>query len=250
MEKIDYLKEFMAKLQSLDRSRSLTIVFKDFLTLCTCSLAQTIYRSDELEQKYLQTIKQYTKEQAEEFSKLLAFLVMALEEKYQDFLGEIFMRLNLGNSSIGQYETPYTVSKFMAEINFSELEISQKIANNHLITLSEPCCGSGGMIIAFAETMKEHNFNYQKHLYVEAIDIDEMSFMMAYIQLTLLGIPAKVIQGNTLTLKFQQVLYTPFYFLSGIEYKLQKINTNNKHELIETKNNNQKQNMQLQLFQL
>ena len=222
MEKIDYLKEFMAKLQSLDRSKSLTIVFKDFLTLCTYSLAQPLYRSNELEQKYLQTVKQYTKEQAEEFSKLLALLVSGLEDKYQDFLGEVFMQLNLGNSAIGQYETPYTVSKFMAEINFSEVEISQKIANNNLITLSEPCCGSGGMIIAFAETMKEHGFNYQKHLYVEAIDIDEMSFMMAYIQLTLLGIPAKVIQGDTLTLKFQQVLYTPFYFLNGIEHKLNR----------------------------
>ena len=243
MEKIDYLKEFMAKLQSLDRSRSLTIVFKDFLTLCTCSLAQTIYRSDELEQKYLQTVKQYTKEQAEEFSKLLAFLVMALEEKYQDFLGEVFMRLNLGNSSIGQYETPYTVSKFMAEINFSELEISQKIANNHLITLSEPCCGSGGMIIALAETMKEHNFNYQKYLYVEAIDIDEMSFMMAYIQLTLLGIPAKVIQGDTLTLKFQQVLYTPFYFLSGISYRLKQTKEKDVKQIQVIK-----ENMQLKLF--
>lgn len=243
MEKIDYLKKFMAKLQSLDRSRSLTIVFKDFLTLCTCSLAQTFYRSDELEQKYLQTVKQYTKEQAEEFSKLLAFLVMALEEKYQDFLGEVFMRLNLGNSAIGQYETPYTVSKFMAEINFSELEISQKIVNNHLITLSEPCCGSGGMIIAFAETMKEHNFNYQKHLYVEAIDIDEISFMMAYIQLTLLGIPAKVIQGDTLTLKFQQVLYTPFYFLNGVYAKLKQTKEKDVKQIQVLK-----ENMQLRLF--
>ena len=242
MEKIDYLKEFMAKLQSLDRSRSLTIVFKDFLTLCTCSFAQTIYRSDELEQRYLQTVKQYTKEQAEEFSELLAFLVMALEEKYQDFLGEVFMRLNLGNSAIGQYETPYTVSKFMAEINFSEHEISQ-IANNHLITLSEPCCGSGGMIIAFAETMKEHNFNYQKHLYVEAIDIDEMSFMMAYIQLTLLGIPAKVIQGDTLTLKFQQVLFTPFYFISGISYRLKQTKEKDVKQIQAIK-----ENMQLKLF--
>ena len=233
----------MTKLQSLDRSRSLTIVFKDFLTLCTCSFAQTIHRSDELEQRYLQTVKQYTKEQAEEFSKLLAFLVMALEEKYQDFLGEVFMRLNLGNSSIGQFETPYTVSKFMAEINFSELEISQKIVNNHLITLSEPCCGSGGMIIAFAETMKEHNFNYQKHLYVEAIDIDEISFMMAYIQLTLLGIPAKVIQGDTLTLKFQQVLYTPFYFLNGVYAKLKQTKEKDVKQIQVLK-----ENMQLKLF--
>lgn len=247
---MDYIRQFTSKIQSLDRTKSISTVFSDFTTLALCSLAQPFYRSPNIEQRYKYIISQYNKEQAEEFSKLLAFLVMALEEKSQDFLGEVFMRLNLGNSSIGQYETPYTVSKFMAEINFSELEMSQKIANNHLITLSEPCCGSGGMIITFAETMKEHNFNYQKRLYVEAIDIDEMSFMMAYIQLTLLGIPAKVIQGNTLTLKFQQVLYTPFYFLSGIEYKLQKINTNNKHELIETKNNNQKQNMQLQLFQL
>ena len=243
MEKIDYLKEFMAKLQSLDRSRSLTIVFKDFLTLCTCSLAQTIYRSDELEQKYLQTVKQYTKWQAEDFSKLLAFLVMALEEKHQDFLGEVFMRLNLGNSAIGQFETPYTVSKFMAEINFSELEISQKIENNHLIILSEPCCGSGGIIIAFAETMKEHNFNYQKHLYVEAIDIDEMSFMMAYIQLTMLGIPAKIIQGDTLTLKFQQVLYTPFYFLSGVYAKLKQTKEKDVKQIQVLK-----ENMQLKLF--
>ena len=213
------------------------------MTLCTCSLAQTIYRSDELEQKYLQTVRQYTEEQAEEFSKLLALLVMALEEKYQDFLGEVFMRLNLGNSSIGQYETPYTVSKFMIEINFSELEISQKIANNHLITLSEPCCGSGGMIIAFAETMKEHNFNYQKYLYVEAIDIDEMSFMMAYIQLTLLGIPAKVIQGDTLSLKFQQVLYTPFYFISGISYRLKLTKEENIKQIQVVQ-----EDMQLKLF--
>ena len=247
MEKIDYLKEFMAKLQSLDRSKSLTIVFKDFLTLCTCSLAQTIYRSDELEQKYLQTIKQYTKEQVEEFSKLLALLVMALEEKYQDFLGEVFMRLNLGNSSIGQYETPYTVSKFMTEINISELEISQKIANNHLITLSEPCCGSGGMIIAFAETMKEHNFNYQKHLYVEAIDIDEMSFMMAYIQLTLLGIPAKVIQGDTLSLKVHQALYTPMYFINGIGFKLKEHLSKEETQVAQEQKTNEV-TMQLSLF--
>ena len=67
----------MAKLQSLDRSKDKVTIFKDFLTLCTCSLAQPIYRSEKLEQRYLETVKQYTKEQAEEFSKLLALLVMA-----------------------------------------------------------------------------------------------------------------------------------------------------------------------------
>lgn len=168
-------------------------------------------------------MKQYTKEQAEEFSKLLALLVMVLEEKYQDFLGEVHMSLNLSSKANGRYFTPYPVCKFMAEINFFEVENSGKLQDKELITLSEPCCGSGAMIIAFAETMRKHNFNYQNQLYVEAIDINDLCFMMTYIQLSLLGIPAKVVLGDTLSLKFQQVLYTPFYYLSGVYSKLKQI---------------------------
>lgn len=177
MNKKDYVKEFISKLSNLDRSKSVSTVFNDFLTLSCCSLAQTVYRSDILEQKYLNIIKTYTKEQAEEFSKLLAFLVLGLEQAPQDFLGQVFMSLNLGSQANGQYFTPYSVCKFMAEINFTEIETIQ---NNQLITLSEPCCGSGGIIIAFAEALKEQGYNYQHQLFVEAIDIDETCFKMAY----------------------------------------------------------------------
>lgn len=217
---MDFLKEFISKLQNLDRSKNLATVFKDFLILCTCSLSQPFYKSFEIEQKYKDTVKNYTKEQVEEFSKLLAFLVEALEENHQDFLGQVFMQLNLGNNATGQYYTPYCVSKMIAEINLAYS--IEKLENNEIITFSEPCCGSGGMIIAFAETMKQYNYNYQKMLYVEAIDIDENAFMMCYIQLSLLGIPAKVIQGDTLTLKFERVLYTPFYFINGFSWRLKE----------------------------
>lgn len=241
MDKKDYIKEFTSKLSNLDRSRSISTVFNDFLTLSCCSLAQTVYRSDNLEQKYLNIIKTYTNEQAEEFSKLLAFLVLGLEQESQDFLGQVFMSLNLGRQANGQYFTPYSVSKFMAEINFTEIETIQ---NNQLITLSEPCCGSGALIIAFAQTLREHNINYQQNLFVEAIDISEMCFKMTYIQLSLLGIPAKVIQGDSLSLKFQQVLYTPFYFLNGIEYKLKKQKLSEKKLVLEKED---KPNLSIQL---
>lgn len=219
MVKVDYLKEFTSKLQSLDRSKRIYEVFKDFLTLSTCALAQSFYRSDEIEQIYLETVNRYTKEQAEEFSKLLAFLVLGLEQESQDFLGQVYMSLNLGSQANGQYFTPYSVCKFMAEINFTEIESFQ---NNQLITLSEPCCGSGALIIAFAQTLREHNINYQQNLFVEAIDISEMCFKMTYIQLSLLGISARVIQGDSLSLKFQQVLYTPFYFVNGFQVKMKQ----------------------------
>lgn len=220
MTKIDYLKEFTAKLQSLDRSKGIYDVFKDFLTLSTCALAQTFYRSDEIEQIYLDTVNKYTKEQAEEFSQLLAFLISALSEKHQDFLGQIYMQLNLGSVAKGQFFTSYHISQFMSEINFMEVE--DKLKEQEFITLSDPCCGSAGMIIAFAETMQNKGYNYQNQLFVEVIDIDEMCFMMAYVQLSLYGMPARVMLGDSLAWKFSKVLYTPFYFVNGFEWKLKQ----------------------------
>lgn len=219
---MDYLKEFISKLHNLDKAKRINEVFKDFLMLCTCSLAQPFYRSDEIEQRYLNTVKQYTKEQAVLKILLLALLVMTLEEKHQDFLGQVYMQLNLGNVANGQFFTPYHVSKMMSEICFTDIE--KQLEEKDFISLSEPCCGSGGMIIAYTETLKEHGYNYQNQLFVEAIDIDEMCFMMSYIQLSLLGVSAKVIHGDSLTLDFHKVLYTPFYFVNGFEWKLKKQN--------------------------
>lgn len=218
---MDYLKEFTTKLENLDRSKNIATVFKDFLTLCTCALAQPFYRSDKLEQIYLDTIKAYTKEQANEFSQMLALLVTALDNEFQDFLGKVYMSLKIGSSANGQFFTPYCVSKMMSEINF--IEVEEKLKANDFITLSDPCCGSSGMIIAFAETMKNNNYNYQKQLFVEVIDIDEMCFMMSYIQLSLYGVPARLMLGDSIAWKFQRVLYTPLYFENGFEWKLKQM---------------------------
>ena len=214
----DYIKEFISIIQTLDRSKNIGTVFRDFLTLSTCSLSQPFLKNPDIEQVYSKTITNYTKEQAEVFSKLLALLVMALDAKHQDFLGQVFSMLNLGNSNKGQFFTPYSVSKLMAEINIADFE--NKLKEKEFITLSEPCSGSGGIIIACAETMKEKGYNYQKQLFVEAIDIDEICFMMTYIQLSLYGIGARVMLGDTLAWKIQKVLYTPMYFINGFYWKL------------------------------
>ena len=43
---------------------------------------------------------------------------------------------------------------------------------------------------------------------------------MAFIQLALLGIPAKVVTGNTLTLKANLVRYTPVYYFNDWQGRL------------------------------
>lgn len=101
------------------------------------------------------------------------------------------------------------------------------------------------MIIAFAETMKKYGYNYQKQLFVEAIDISEMCFKMTYIQLSLLGIPARVLLGGTLAMKFKECFYTPFYYLSGIAWKLKRQKQKNEFKISSIE---QGKTVQLSLF--
>lgn len=77
---MDYLKAFITKLQNLDHSRRTDTIFKDFLTLSTYyAIMQPFYRSPEIEQKYINIISKYNKEQANDFSQMLALLVNRLK---------------------------------------------------------------------------------------------------------------------------------------------------------------------------
>ena len=66
------------------------------------------------------------------------------------------------------------------------------------ITVNEPSCGGGAMIIAAAKVLQEHEINYQKAMDVVAQDLDWKGVYMCYVQLSLLGISAICVQGDTL----------------------------------------------------
>ena len=75
--------------------------------------------------------------------------------------------------------------------------------------------GAGGMILSYAKMLAEEDYNPSKVLYVEAWDIDLLCTFMTYVQLAMYDIPAKVVNGDTLQLKENFVLYTPQYYLGG-----------------------------------
>lgn len=231
---MDYLKQFNKLLIDVDYSKSTVQKFSDFLTLTTYSMANAFYRSDKIEEKYLNVAKNYTKAQHDKFSEMFITVIDALETM-QDFLGSVFSTNDMGSSYKGQFFTPYHVSKMMAEISVTDLE--EKFISKNILTLSEPCSGAGGMVIAFAQTMREKGYNYQNKLFVEAIDIDDMCFKMTYIQLALLGIPARVIKGNTLSMDFQEVLYTPMFFINGWDGRLDEFLADKKEKEISVEEN-------------
>src|SRR5690606_31957302 len=100
--------------------------------------------------------------------------------------------------------------------------LHEKIRQRGFVTVSEPACGAGAMIIAMAFALRERGANYQQHMHVTAIDVDSRAVHMAYLQFSLLGIPALIIEGNALTLEERDHWYTPLHVLGMWDTKLRR----------------------------
>lgn len=187
-------------LKTMSGRYSIYDLFSDWVEVSALSLANGIRLVHDKvwksrEDRYFQIYNKYTKEEFENFSECLAYLVMTFENfNFEDVLGDIYMRLGCGNKNTGQFFTPYSVSRLMSEIT-----IPKEYDGKEVITLNEPTVGAGGMIIATAETLYKRGFNPQKCLKIIAQDLDWKAVYMSYIQLSLLGLNAIVVQGDTLT---------------------------------------------------
>lgn len=194
-------------------------IWADFVGMAACTISIADFkRREERERLYADISRKYNQDELLLFSSMFSEVVNALEENpEQDLLGETFMMLELGNDHNGQFFTPYSVCMAMASISAGNLEA--EIAKKGYISVNDPCCGAGALLIAFANEAKRQGINYQQHIEFVAQDIDFTAAMMCYIQLSLLGCAGYVIVGDTLTtpptepLENQNVWYTPLYFL-------------------------------------
>ena len=198
-------------------------VWRDFITMFACSLSNPLDKEhrDKREALYLEIIKKYNKQEQKVFPELAAQTVLALEENpEQDFLGSIFMTLNLGDEHNGQIFTPYHVCELMAEMTVDDAV--KKVQQDGYISINDPCCGAGATLIAGIHTARKQlekaNLNYQNHLLIVAQDVDETVALMCYIQLSLLGVAGYVKVGNSLTEPMtdndskENYWFTPMYF--------------------------------------
>lgn len=222
MERIDHRKEFLKTLESIDYSRSPHEVFYDFLQMGKIALANAMYRSQKLEEQYFSFLDKYAKKNDEkrrrayqkQFAKLLYHTVEALEENpEQDFLGELYMEVACfrGNNK-GQFFTPYHLADMMSRI--IESDAQQEIEETGCITFCEPTCGSGVMAIAFRNNLVNQQIFTTNSCLMQLTDLDKNCAAMAYVQLSLLGVPALVVHGDSLTQESWEQLFTVPFFLS------------------------------------
>lgn len=149
---------------------------------------------------------------------MVGHLVQSLERGHRDALGELFMSLELGDHWKGQFFTPYEVASLMARLTIGDA--AGQVEREGFITVNEPACGAGGMVIAFAEALRDQGVNYHNSMHAIAQDIDATAVHMAYVQLSLLHIPAIVVHGNSLTVTEWDHWATPAHVLGMWDRRL------------------------------
>lgn len=218
--------EFIRSLQDVSQRHDLFRVWSDFLEMAAISLSNSVdrKRAEVREARYMQIVKGYSREELDGFARAFACLVQAMgEEQFGDVLGQTFMALGLGNKWAGQFFTPYPVCVLMARMSLETAEV----ARCGFVSVSDPCVGGGAMPIATAHALYDEGLNPQRVLHVTGQDIDSRAVHMAFLQLSLLHIPAVVIHGNSLGPRPTEdgaYWFTPAHILGGWSGKLRARN--------------------------
>ena len=209
------MKSAIAKLvnelvDTLHRSR--WEVFKMLCELSYCAIAQrgpgTSTDIDTLEGRYMRAIDPYKEHKARfRFPDFLGELSLEVMKKRGDPLGEAAGELEILDSGLGQFFTPYHVSLMMAKMSLAGAD--EMIRERGYVVVGEPACGAGCMVLAAANVIEEMGHDPTTTMLVEATDLSETCYHMAYVQLATRGIPAKVLRGDTLSGEMFEWAWTP-----------------------------------------
>jgi type I restriction-modification system DNA methylase subunit len=117
--------------------------FEDFLTCTVCALS-----AQQMEEEYLAVIaKGYGegesgKRGVDSLTTSFATLIQLIEEIRRDILGDLFQG-GITYGEAGQFLTPEEICRMLAQMTIDEQQADE--------TVCDPCCGSGRMLLAYAE---------------------------------------------------------------------------------------------------
>jgi len=211
----DHARDFDTRLRHLSDRHERWRAFADFCEVGALSFANVFRQDPKIEERYARILATYDEEERSALPELLGVVTEALEdEPAEDFLGAAFMRNELSSHWAGQFFTPASVSLAIAATLVGDGEdLRARVAERGYVSLAEPACGAGGMVLAFAHAMREAGIEPQRHLYVEATDLSPTCAHMTLIQLSLSGIPARVVLGNSLSLEVRETFETPAFHI-------------------------------------
>lgn len=148
---------------------------------------------------YASIARKYKPEELKRFAELLAEMVMQLEANpFQDFLGTMYMEMEMGNDHAGQFFTPFNLCSAMAKMIVTKERVREEMDARGYLTINDPACGGGATMIAAAHAMHEIGFDWQNRAFFVGRDLDQTVAMMCYVQMSLIGCAGYVRIGDTL----------------------------------------------------
>lgn len=185
-------RDFRKILESISHRHNTRTVFDAFTRLAACALA-----TQTREAEYLEEAKRWERPDLDLFAKALGALIAEMETKpFEDVLGGCYMEFALsskGQQCNGEFHTPKNVCDMIAQMLLGDVE---SLPKDRPITVCEPACGAGAMILSFAQACPPE---VRRRLRVTAIDVSRTACDMAFVNTTLWGVPTRVIHGNSLS---------------------------------------------------
>ena len=224
--KVPTVDEIMKAIEKASYRTNRTKLVEDIFECGALAISNLVDKRqyEERENRYLEIIRKYQKSEqqaiCEIFGKIFALLSSVTEEGgvFDDYLGTIFNHCKMANSRNGQVFTPYHISHFMAKASIGNP--AEIIKDDGILTIGDPCCGSGAMSLGALDVLKnDFNFNYAHNCFIECSDIDIRCVHMAYLQLSLAGVPAIIKHQNTLTLETWSVWKTPAFIFQYLRFQ-------------------------------
>lgn len=147
---IDHGKELINLIRRLAPKYSTWNVFEDFLAMSAYAFSNSVdwVNREKREAQYMEIVGKYEQAELDLFPEMLYHLIEEMErhaDRPKDILGSVFHELELHNKYKGQFFTPQNVCDMMGLIALGEND--PDIENRGFITVSEPCAGSGAMIL-------------------------------------------------------------------------------------------------------
>ncbi len=185
--------DFRTLLKRLSHHHDARSVFDDFVCFAACALA-----AGTREAEYLEAAKRWEKPEMELFAEAFGALVAEMESRpFEDLLGTYYLDCAVshkGQRWNGEFHTPKCITDLMARMLVTPVDLPAEGP----ITVCEPACGAGAMILSFAQACPPE---VRRRLRVTAIDVSRTACHMAFVNTTLWGIQTRVIHGNALSME-------------------------------------------------
>ena len=129
---------------------------------------------------------------------------------YEDLFAVTYTRIGAASRTLKQNFTPVDVGKLMGALSIPD---KLSLPEEGFFSMSDHACGSGTLLLEGAQRIADCGYNPTAHLAIQAADLDVRCVHMAYLNLSLYGIPAVIIHGNTISMDEYDRWYTPAYLL-------------------------------------